>query len=278
VSRLSISDVVARTGVAEGTLRMWERRHGFPLPERLPGGHRRYSEEQVDLVQRVVAARAAGLSLTAAIERATRESDAPSASLFATFRRRWPELEPRTIPKRLLEALSHAIEDESLSRAERPLLFASFQRAEFYNRERLRFRALSHGSQLAVVFADFRSARVPRDAPAEIPVDQTHPLTREWVIVCDAPRHGVCLAGWEPPGSGFGRADRERVFETIWSVEPEVVRDAARVCAAITAEQRPELIEPIRDRLEASPGAPTGDQLRLAAAITNRTLSYLYTA
>ena len=57
---MSISDVVERTGVAEGTLRMWERRHGFPVPERLPSGHRRYSEEQVELVLRVLAARASG--------------------------------------------------------------------------------------------------------------------------------------------------------------------------------------------------------------------------
>ena len=59
---LSISDVVERTGVAEGTLRMWERRHGFPVPERLPSGHRRYSDDQVESVLRVVAGRSAGLS------------------------------------------------------------------------------------------------------------------------------------------------------------------------------------------------------------------------
>ena len=29
---LTIGDLVARTGVSEGTLRMWERRHGFPSP------------------------------------------------------------------------------------------------------------------------------------------------------------------------------------------------------------------------------------------------------
>ena len=33
-----IGDVVERTGVAEGTLRMWERRYGFPKPARLASG------------------------------------------------------------------------------------------------------------------------------------------------------------------------------------------------------------------------------------------------
>ncbi len=270
---LSISDVVERTGVAEGTLRMWERRHGFPVPERLPSGHRRYSEEQVERVLRVVAGRAAGLSLTAAIERAQRETDSPATSLFAAIRRRRPELAPRTIPKHVLIALSHAIEDESLSRAERSLLFASFQHERFYNRERGRFRELSRGAELAVVFADFKRARQRAGAPTEIPVDRTHPLTREWAIVCDADHHAVCLAGWERPGDSGAAAPR--LFETIWSVEPQVVREASRICAAIAGEVRPDVIAPVRERLESEPSAPTEDQLRLATAITNRALSYL---
>ena len=179
---LSISDVVERTGVAEGTLRMWERRHGFPVPERLPSGHRRYSDAQIESVLRVMAGRTAGLSLAAAIDRARRDNHSPPASLFAAIRRRRPEIEPQTIRKHILVALSHAIEDESLSRAERPMLFASFQRKRFYNAERSRFRELSRGADLAVVFADFDRVRARSDAPTEIPVDRTHPLTREWTI------------------------------------------------------------------------------------------------
>ncbi len=80
------------------------------------------------------------------------------------------------------------------------MLFASFQRERFYDQERRRFRELSRGAALAVVFADFKQARERAGAPAEIPVDRTHPLTREWAIVCDAEHHAVCLAGWERPG------------------------------------------------------------------------------
>ncbi len=39
--------VVRRTGIGEHTLRAWERRFGFPRPERLPSGHRRYPADQV---------------------------------------------------------------------------------------------------------------------------------------------------------------------------------------------------------------------------------------
>ena len=56
---------------------MWERRHGFPEPERLPKGHRRYSKRDIELVRRVASERAAGVSLPLAIERATRDIESP---------------------------------------------------------------------------------------------------------------------------------------------------------------------------------------------------------
>ena len=43
---LTIREMAARTGVPQGTLRMWETRYGFPVPERLPSGHRRYPESR----------------------------------------------------------------------------------------------------------------------------------------------------------------------------------------------------------------------------------------
>lgn len=274
MSTFSISHVVERTGVAEGTLRMWERRHGFPRPERLPSGHRRYSEREIELVQHVAADRAAGVSLAWAIERAIREAEPPAASLYAALRRRRPDLEPRTLPKRHMLALSHAIEEESLSRAEHPLLFASFQRERYYRQEEARWRELARTAELTLAFADFPRLRAPRGAPAEIPIDPAHPLAREWAIVCDAPGHSVCLVGWEPATSATA-ATGERYFESIWSVEPVVVREAARICAAIAGAHQPPLLSTARERLDSSPALATHDQLRLSTAITNRTLSYI---
>jgi MerR family transcriptional regulator, light-induced transcriptional regulator len=274
VTGFSIGEVAARTGVAEGTLRMWERRHGFPAPERLPMGHRRYSERDIELVRRVAAERAAGVSLAVAIERAGREPETDVLSVYASLRRRRPDLEPRRLARPVMVALSHAIEDESLSRADRPLIFASFQRERFYRQEEARWRELSRGAQLALVFADFQRVRSPRGGPAEIPVDRSHPLAREWTVVCDAAHHAVCLAGWEPPSATTG-LDQVRVFEAIWSVEPRVVREAARMCIGIATSVRPDLVESVRPRLEPEPAPVTGEQLRLAAAVTNRTLSYL---
>jgi DICT domain-containing protein len=271
---LTIGQFVERTGVAEGTLRMWERRHGFPTPRRLPSGHRRYSEGDVELVARVACDRSAGLSLAAAIARVQTRAAAPTSSVYAALRRQRPDLEPSILRKPTLLALTHAIEDESLSRAERPLLFASFQTQRFYRQEQARWRELSRGAELTVAFADFDRLRAPRDGPTEIPVNRSHPLAREWTVVCCAADHAACLTAWEPPALNTGPR-QDRVFESIWSVEPDVVWEAARICAGIAAAQKPALVEPVRQRLGFAPGAPTPRQLRLATAITSRTLSYL---
>ena len=87
---LAIGELVQRTGVSEGTLRVWERRHGFPVPRRLASGHRRYSESDVELVASVLRDRAAGMSLAAAIARATESATSVEGSIFAGLRRRLP--------------------------------------------------------------------------------------------------------------------------------------------------------------------------------------------
>src|SRR5215204_5046392 len=103
---LAMGDLVERTGVAEGTLRMWERRHGFPVPERLPSGHRRYRESDAELVLRVLREREAGLSLAAAIARARETLAGTDESIFARLRRRGPELRPIRLRKSVLLALT----------------------------------------------------------------------------------------------------------------------------------------------------------------------------
>jgi DNA-binding transcriptional MerR regulator len=273
VEGFSIGEVVARTGVAEATLRMWELRHGLPCPERLPSGHRRYSESDVELVRRVAAERATGVSLAVAIERSRHQPETHNASLYATLRRCRTDLEPSTLPKHLLLALTRAIEDESVSRAERPLLFASFERERYYRRGEARWLELSRSAELALVFADFECTRRSPGYPTEVPVERDHPLSREWSIVCEAPGHSVCLVAWEPPSSACAPA-AQRHFESIWSVEPEVVRQAAQICVGIAAATLGEPLESARRRLDSQPARPASEQLRLAAAITNRALSY----
>jgi DICT domain-containing protein len=256
---------------------MWESRFGFPEPARLPSGHRRYSERDCDLILQVVRDRDAGLSLTAAIERAVEAPEAPAddaeSTIFSGLRRRRPDLIPYLLPKRILVALSHAIEDECCARAERPIVFGSFQRERFYRSSERRWRELWPAAAVAIVFADFEEQRRPPGAPAELPMDRSHPQNREWAIVCDAPRYSACLAAWERPDQADA-PDLERRFETVWSVEPEIVREASRIAAGLSEPAAADMIDPVRERLSSRPWASDA-QMRLVGALTSRMVAYV---
>lgn len=51
--RYRINWVAEQTGIAESTLRAWERRYGVPEPDRTPSGYRIYSVDDVKKVQRM---------------------------------------------------------------------------------------------------------------------------------------------------------------------------------------------------------------------------------
>jgi MerR family transcriptional regulator, light-induced transcriptional regulator len=272
---LTIREVVKLTGVEAPTLRMWEQRHGFPTPERLPSGHRRYSRADVDAINQVLRDRAAGLELRAAIGSARRTEGAPrqdDESIYAGLRKRRPDLIPHLLSKRTLVHLSHAIEDECCAHAERSVLFASFQRERFYRQSEARWRDLAGPAESALVLADFEKLRRPRGGPVEVPIDRADPIGREWSLVCDAPGFGALLSAWERPGQD-DVPDRLRAFETVWSVEPELVRDAALVSHALAERSCPGVTGKLGDRLEGP--LRGGGQIERALNLTNRMVAYV---
>lgn len=241
-SLLSIGALAERTGVPSATLRSWESRYGFPRPIRAPGGHRRYPESEVAAVLRVLHHRDAGYALEAAVRLATTESRRPQ-SVYAELRRRHPELAPHALTKDTLVALSRAIEDECCARAEEPYLFGAFQRQRFLRQARDRWVELARTARAAVVFADLAGpAPLGVGTPGgliEVSLPREAALNREWLLVCDAPDLPACLAAVERPGQGE-EADARRRFDAVWTVDPAVVRHAARVAAGLADEYRPD--------------------------------------
>jgi MerR family transcriptional regulator, light-induced transcriptional regulator len=273
---LSIRQLAERTGVPAPTLRSWEARHGFPQPRRQSGGHRRYDERDVALVEEVLRLRESGLSMQTAIERASAQPAEPDTSVFAGLRRRHPELEAQVLRKSTLLALSRAIEDECCARAARPVLFASFQHRRFYRLSRPRWEELARTSQSVVVFADFDRARKGhgRDTGPlhEVPVPGNAPLQREWMLVCDAGDYPACLAGWEIPGQRAAH-DADRRFEVLWTVDPRAVRDAAQICVQLTHAFAPTTARSLSMPTDLPPAA--GADLRRSVGLLNRMVGYV---
>lgn len=59
--------VLRETGMSAHTLRVWERRYGLPKPSRTPGGHRLYSQRDIETVKWLKARQAEGLSISRAV-------------------------------------------------------------------------------------------------------------------------------------------------------------------------------------------------------------------
>ena len=271
---LAIKDVAERTGIAAGTIRMWEQRYGFPEPQRLPSGYRRYTHDDVETLRRVQAYRRRGLSVSAAIERAREAggaSDRPS--LYAAVAAAEHGARPQVLRKATLEALSRAIEHETLALAAAPVLVGAFQRERFYRPIETRWRRMAAHADAAAVFADFPAVSHPPGGPDELPIGAADVLGNEWAVIVDAPGFAASLVAWEQPRSGRER-EADRRFEAIWTLDPQATRRACRAAARMAATIDPPTGERLDELLADRPLALEQPAPALTA-LANRVVAYL---
>ncbi|HMQ51525.1 MAG TPA: MerR family transcriptional regulator [Anaerolineae bacterium] len=63
----NLKAVVQETGLKPDTLRAWERRYGLPKPKRTDGGHRLYSQRDIDILKWLTSRQHDGMSISRAI-------------------------------------------------------------------------------------------------------------------------------------------------------------------------------------------------------------------
>ncbi len=280
---LTIGDLAEQTGLSPATLRIWEQRHGFPVPQRRASGHRRYPETEVAAVRNVVAQRDAGVRLdvaiSRAIEQAKRAARPGSPSIYADLRRRHPTLPTYRMHKSTLIAMSWAIEDELCATAQQAHVFGAFQRPENYAPSRPRWRELARISRSAFVFASFDEGALgdpdladDEHEPILVPLAVQAPMRQEWAVVVDGDRLPAVLTAWELPGQ-YDVPDRDRLFECAWTVEPAVVRDASRLCLQVALDAGVAVSEEVVTDLEA-PTLATSPDPRATMNLFNRVIAY----
>ncbi|MGI8522801.1 MAG: DICT sensory domain-containing protein [Nocardioides sp.] len=232
MSALGIGELARRAGVEQQVIRAWESRFGFPEPRRTSGGRRVYDTADVDRVIRVLALKDSGLRLAQAIDRVRQQGvEGNRLSVYAELRRVHPHLQHRVLRRDALTAVSHAIEDEALARAVRPVVYGAFQREEFYRRSAPRWNELARTATSCVVLADFASVSGGAGRPVEIGLREGSPLLREWAVVVGSLDFSAVLTGWEMPGEHAVPRGQQR-FETVFSFDPAAVRTAMDVCVA----------------------------------------------
>lgn len=89
--------VVQETGVKPDTLRAWERRYGLPEPQRTDGGHRLYSEYDIELLRWLMMRQEEGMSISRAVKLWTQlQAEGRDPLLSAPMA---SALEPLAVPK-----------------------------------------------------------------------------------------------------------------------------------------------------------------------------------
>lgn len=269
---LTIGELASATGLTPEVLRMWEVRHGFPVGERTPAGHRRFRERDVQRVRDVVTLREAGLGLEKAIDRVLAGEAEASRSVYAQLRTGLPHLRTERLRADTLLALSKAIEDESCVLARRPVLVGAFQTDEFYRRSEERWHELDRTALFTLAMADFgrRSSPVARSGPRLLQLGRSEPMRREWAVVCVSEQFHAVLTAWERPGQTGRRADRE--FEAIWTTEPRAARSAARLCLGLARTAGVRVPEEVVAAL-AGDGVPS--EAAVVESLAARTVGYL---
>ena len=274
---MAIKDVAERTGLAAGTIRMWEQRYGFPEPQRSASGYRVYSDDDVAILRRVRGYRERGLSVPAALERA-RSSDTSTdrPSIYGAVLSSDTPIQAHVLRKSTLFAISRAIEDEAIARAAGPIVVGAFQFERNYRSVEHRYRRLAEQADVALVFADFDELRRPPGGPIEIPIAADDALGNEWAVVVDAPGYAACLLAWEQPEShrDLDRADGDRRFESMWTLDPRVVRQSCEVAAGLAGRVEPPLGAELHGLMAERPLAME-EPVPGLTALTNRILAYL---
>ncbi len=275
---LTIGELAAQTGLAPATLRMWEARHGFPVADRLPSGHRRYRPEVVTRVRAVLDRQGAGVRLDAAIAGVVSDATAPptpqTLSVFAELRRTNPHLAPQVLQKSSLVAISQALEDECVAQAGRAVFFGAFQQRRHLRASWARWTDLARTARATFAFSVADDAPLPDSAIIHVPLADDALMRREWSVVCDGIGQPAALSAWELPGQE-DVPDARRRFEAIWTLDPTAVRDAARTCAHVALDSGINDLRNILSSLNspaehADPDATTRMSWRMVAYLEQR--------
>ncbi len=169
-------------------------------------------------------------------------------SVLASLLQAMPQLRQQVYFKSSLTALSHAMEDQVLAGADRPLLIANFQRERFYRQEAHRYRRIAQQTAQVYVLAapetDFKNSSNAYETVAFDPEDG---LSQEWHLVVIGRQYANCLICRERflpvNDSNDSEMDTARRFEGIWTFDRQVSQKVAEILLNRIECYRPELAQ-----------------------------------
>lgn len=143
--------------------------------------------------------------------------------------------------KNTLVALCHALEDAILTADYQPLMITAFQRGKWYLEEADRYGDIAERSRQIVILAapDAGFAEHPtskRDNVALVSLNPEDPVAQEWHLIIVSPRYTAMVLCQELSEADYGahqpQEDRERKFYGMWTFDPHLVLETAKLAIA----------------------------------------------
>ena len=153
---------------------------------------------------------------------------------------------------------SHLIEELVATSPERAVLVSGFQHGRNWAVERDRYLDLAGHHDVIAVFAGQAPPAAWEVEHVGIRLDDGDPLTQEWFVLALGPGLAVTLCGLdsgdrldsrgEPPAD-----DSDRLFEVLWSFDPDVAQAALGVVLDAVERSAPDRVGEVREALDRVP-------------------------
>lgn len=185
--------------------------------------------------------------------------------------------------KNTLVALCHALEDHILIEDSTPLVITAFQQGKWYLQEAERYANIAQCSREIMImaapdtgFAEHPTSQLPNVDLVALNSDD--PVAQEWHLIILSPEYTamvLCqeLSEADYGGGGIPASDIERKFYGLWTFEPELVQETAKLAIAHIKQYNPELAEKLthhQNSIKSNVATP-----KHLSAVVSRVVDYL---
>ncbi|ANB61984.1 MerR family transcriptional regulator [Anoxybacteroides amylolyticum] len=170
--KYNIKAVEAMVGIPAGTLRMWERRYQMIAPQRSESGHRLYTDEQVEMLRKIVAKTKEGLTVRQAI--ALLETKEETDDAFSSCVQAAASFDERKL-KQLWDEWMSVYSVEKVVGEQFPALYEALSRADVLTSAHRQFAYTLLASKLRMMLLTF-SSQSKQTALAIAPKEDSLPL------------------------------------------------------------------------------------------------------
>jgi len=156
---------------------------------------------------------------------------------------------------------SHLIEELVATSSDRAVLISGFQHGRNWAVERDKYLDLAGRHDVIAVFAGEPPPATWEVEHVGIRLDDGDPLTQEWFVLALGPGLAVTLCGLDSGKRLDSRGDppaddSDRLFEVIWSFDPDLARGALDVVLEAVARSAPDRVERVRAAVEQTGSGP----------------------